>query len=76
MKDLFTKNDLEILSKALKEKANTEGHPDDWDCTQKLEGVSGDTSEMVFALLTSEGFPKEINEAISKLLRLCGSYAS
>ena len=74
MTKLFTKNDLEIIAKALKEKANTEGHPDEWDCTLKLEGVSSHDSEMVFALLSSELFPKEINDAISKLLRLCGRF--
>lgn len=74
---MFTQDQLDKLANAIREKANQDGHPDEWDVRAALPGLSPELSEKAFAVLSQsdEFLPTETGLAVAKWLRLCSEFS-
>jgi len=71
---LIPKTEIKALSEAIRDAVNKHGHIDEIEQAD-LEGISEETAEKAFALLTSEEFPTDEGEAVAKWLRLIGDFS-
>ena len=70
---MIPKTEIKALSEAIRDAVNKHGHPDDLEQSD-LKGVTDETAEKAFAILTSELFPADQGEAVAKWLRLIGEF--
>jgi len=72
---MIPRNELAALVAIIVAAVTEHGHPDNLEQGHiEGEGVSPATAEIAFAILTSELFPSDPAEAVSKWLRLLGNF--
>jgi hypothetical protein len=73
---MIPRKEIPALEEAIRKAVNEHGHPDELEQANiEGEGISPDTAEVAFALLTSDLFPTDPGEAVAKWLRLIGEYS-
>ena len=73
---LIPRSEIAALSAAILALVNQYGHPDEIPVNALIgAGISPDTAEKCFALLTSESFPSDPTRAVAKWMRLIGEFS-
>ena len=73
---MIPQSEIPALMKKVRKAVDEHGHPDELgQANIEGEGISLETAETAFALLTSELFPADPGEAVAKWLGLIGEYS-